>query len=405
MITFSFKGNKLLLHYTPEREENWIKEAIDRRPYIKLKKTFTFWKELLIVDDKANDGVGDEFPDYDEFDTTSFLFAILSGDYYKVIRGVIVDKFDIYIHKTLPVTANYFVADSNVSVFKVIGKIYNGNIYLGGDEPHSLSHEAFDNLLRVFPTTYERKKYVEARISSLFRNYFDNVKDAQKTYQKYVDKKLSNQGNNLSKIFQEYELAKYDIILDKLKTMLLHEIEYSEHQWQEEILQIVLLLYPKYVFVFREVLFIQNIPTALTEKSLDFLLVDSNGNTDIIEIKKPFENAIMTKGVYRDNFIPLRELSGTVMQVEKYVYYLNRWSEEGEKHGTIKYKSELPEGFTIKITNPSGIIIMGRENNLSIEQKRDFEVVKRKYKNVVDIITYDSLIERLETTIKQIKKL
>ena len=134
-------------------------------------------------------------------------------------------------------------------------------------------------------------------------------------------------------------------------------------------------------------------------------MVDSNGNTDIIEIKKPFENAIMTKGVYRDNFIPLRELSGTVMQVEKYVYYLNRWSEEGERQLTNTYKDALPEGFDIKITNPSGIIIMGRENNLSTEQKRDFEVVKRKYKNVVDIITYDSLIERLETTIKQMKKL
>jgi hypothetical protein len=93
------------------------------------------------------------------------------------------------------------------------------------------------------------------------------------------------------------------------------------------------------------------------------------------------------------------------MQVEKYVYYLNRWSEEGEKYLTNKYKDALPEGFDIKITNPNGIIIMGRENNLSTEQKRDFEVVKRKYKNVVDIITYDSLIERLETTIKQMKKL
>lgn len=405
MITFSLKDDTMLLHYTPEREENWIKEAIDRRPYITLKKTFTFWKELLIAETKIGDTEEDEFPDFDEFETTSFLFAILTGDYYKVVRGVVVDKFDIYFHKSLLITAGYFVADSNVSVFKVIGNIYNGDIYIGGEKAESLSGEAFDYLLKLFPTTYERKKYIEARISSVFRNYFDNVKDAEKTYQKYVDKKLTNQGNNLSKTFQEYEIAKYNIILDKLKAMLLHEIDYSEHQWQEEILQIVLLLYPKYVFVFREVPVYSKYTDGIKEKSLDFLLVDSNGNTDIIEIKKPFENAIMTKGVYRDNFIPLRELSGTVMQVEKYVYYLNRWSEEGEKHLTNKYKDALPDGFDIKITNPSGIIIMGRENNLSPEQKRDFEVVKRKYKNIADIITYDSLIERLETTIKQMKKL
>ncbi len=405
MITFSFKDDTILLHYTPEREENWIKEAIDRRPYITLKKTFTFWKELLIAETKVSDTEEDEFPDFDEFETTTFLFAMLNGEYYKLIRGIVADKFDIYFHKTLPITADYFVADSNVSVFKIIGNIYNGDIYIGGEKPESLSGEAFDNLLKLFPTTYERKKYIEARVSSVFRNYFDNVKDAEKTYQKYVDKKLSGKGNNLSKTFQEYEIAKYSIILDKLKAMLLHEIDYSEHQWQEEILQIVLLLYPKYVFVFREVPVYSKYTDGIKEKALDFLLVDSNGNTDIIEIKKPFENAIMTKGVYRDNFIPLRELSGTVMQVEKYVYYLNRWSEEGEKHLTNKYKDAIPEGFSIKITNPSGIIIMGRENNLSTEQKRDFEVVKRKYKNVVDIITYDSLIERLETTIKQMQKL
>jgi Shedu protein SduA, C-terminal len=147
------------------------------------------------------------------------------------------------------------------------------------------------------------------------------------------------------------------------------------------------------------------IAEGIKEKYLDFLLVDSNGNTDLIEIKKPFENAIMTKGCYRDNYIPLRELSGAVMQIEKYVYYLNRWSYEGEKYLTEKYKKELPNGFEIKITNPSGIIIMGREKNLSIDQKRDFEVVKRKYKNVVDIITYDNLLERLRFTISQIKKL
>lgn len=405
MITFTFKDDKILLQYTPERDENWIKEAIDRRPYITLKKTFTFWKELLVVEKENNGSEEDEFPDFEEFETTTFLFAILNGDYYKLIKGIVTDKFDIYFHKVLPITADYFVADSNVSVFTVIGNIYKGDIYIGGEKPESLSGEAFDNLLKLFPTAYERKKYIEARVSSVFRNYFDNVKDAEKTYQKYVDKKLSNKGNNLSKTFQEYEIAKYNIILDKLKAMLLQEIDYSEHQWQEEILQIVLLLYPKYVFVFREVPVYSKYTDGIKEKSLDFLLVDSNGNTDIIEIKKPFENAIMTKGVYRDNFIPLRELSGTVMQVEKYVYYLNRWSEEGEKHLTNKYKDALPEGFDIKITNPSGIIIMGRENNLSTEQKRDFEVVKRKYKNVVDIITYDSLIERLETTIKQMKKL
>ncbi len=82
------------------------------------------------------------------------------------------------------------------------------------------------------------------------------------------------------------------------------------------------------------------------------------------------------------------------MQIEKYIYYLNRWSLEGEFFLSKRYKTQLPEGFEIKIANPNGLIIMGRENNLSSQQKNDFEVVKRKYKNIVDIITYDNLLER-----------
>jgi len=43
---------------------------------------------------------------------------------------------------------------------------------------------------------------------------------------------------------------------------------------------------------------------------------------------------------------------------------------------------------------------MGRETGLSSAQRQDFEVIKRKYKNVIDIITYDDLLARIESTLK-----
>jgi hypothetical protein len=52
-----------------------------------------------------------------------------------------------------------------------------------------------------------------------------------------------------------------------------------------------------------------------------------------------------------------------------------------------------------------GIIIMGRETKMSKEQLEDFEVVKRKYKNVADIITYDDLIRRLKSIIERFEEL
>ena len=134
------------------------------------------------------------------------------------------------------------------------------------------------------------------------------------------------------------------------------------------------------------------------------LLVDSSGNTDILEIKKPFDNCILTKGMYRDNYIPLKELSGTVMQIEKYIFYLNKWGKKGEEVLTEKYKNRIPANFSLKIINPTGIIVMGRDNNMSSAQKEDFEVIKRKYKNVMDIITYDDLLGRLRFTIDHFQK-
>lgn len=407
MIDFLIRDNSLVLRYVAEfaNSANWINDAIKTKGFVKLKRTFYFEEKDIINNVDFFEEMADDFNDPELEPITHFHFADNVGNYYKVKKGILINDFDVFISKDVLVKVNFFVADSDVSVFKVIKNISKSNIYLGGDHPYALPIDEFERLLKFFPSSYERRKYVEARITSILRNYLDDVKDAEKLYQKHINAKTSKNGKNLTKIFQEVEFLKYSTILEKLQEMLKDENAYSEHQWQEEILQIILLLYPKYICAFRSVPIKARLADGLKDKQLDILLVDSNGYVDIIEIKKPFENAIMTKGFYRDNYIPLRELSGTVMQIEKYIFYLNRWSTEGEKFLSKNYEAQLPEGFQIQIANPGGVIIMGRENNLSSEQRHDFEVVKRKYKNIVDIITYDNLLERLKFTIEQIRKI
>ena len=47
---------------------------------------------------------------------------------------------------------------------------------------------------------------------------------------------------------------------------------------------------------------------------------------DVIEIKKPFENCVVTKKKYRDNYTPMKELSGTIIAIrKKYIFHLNKW--------------------------------------------------------------------------------
>lgn len=402
MIEFRIEKDKVIATYTTSSNSiDWLVEKFEDDEKYDFQKTFTFGKEDLVKD--ISKRPERELGLFDvEIEPIDFIFATLENDYYKIKKGVLSNKIDVYIHQKIEITTELFLVESNISIFKKIENLISEDVYIGGTISNSIEEPIYLELINSFPNSYEKKLYSEAKISNLIKEFFSTTIDGEKKFQNYLNKKKTNKGISLIKTFKEVELIKYETILEKLIRMLNDENNYSENQWQKEILDIILLLYPKYILVFTEV------PVNaddIKQKFLDFLLIDSNGNTDIIEIKKPFENSIMTKGLYRDNYIPLRELSGTVMQIEKYIYYLNRWSIKGEKYLTEKYKDKLPDDFDIKITNPSGMIIMGRENKLSKEQRQDFEVVKRKYKNLIDIITYDNLIDRLKYTINQIQKI
>lgn len=123
-----------------------------------------------------------------------------------------------------------------------------------------------------------------------------------------------------------------------------------------------------------------------------------------MEIKKPDKQRVITTGQYRNNYVPDRDLSGAIVQIEKYVYCLSHWGDAGEKALTLKFERDLPKGVGIRIVNPQGMLILGRSSNLTKEQKYDFEIVKRQYKNIVDIMTYDDLLERLNNIVSQLDR-
>ncbi|MCK9414757.1 MAG: DUF4263 domain-containing protein [Prolixibacteraceae bacterium] len=371
---------------------------MNKNLFVVVKKTFRFQKKDLFSE-KIEENLIDVF---NLNDSIEFIFGNLVGEYFKIDKNILRINQDLYLYQDLTIKKELFIAHNDISIITKIGKLIKGDIYIGGNYINSLPSEEMDKLIRTFPNSYEIKKYVEARLSVILNDYFDNITDAKQKYDKYMNTKVSAQGINLIDMFKESELTKYITIRSKLSQMLNNEVEYNEKRWQIEILQILLLLFPKYIFVFKEV----KIKDIYSNKNryLDYLLVDSTGTVDIVEIKKPFDSCIVTKNQFRDNYIPMKELSGTVMQIEKYIFYLNKWGKSGEDYLTDRYKDKLPNNFRIKITNPNGIIVMGRESGLSEEQLLDFEVIKRKYKNVVDIITYDDMIGRLNMIIEQLNE-
>jgi hypothetical protein len=145
-------------------------------------------------------------------------------------------------------------------------------------------------------------------------------------------------------------------------------------------------------------------PGKVTDRYIDLVLVDANGNIDIIEVKKPFANAMLSRNTYRGNHTPRLELAGAVMQAEKYVFHLSKWGQAGDLEIYKKRKTELPAGIELKITNPKALILLGRDNDFSGEQRFDFEIIRRKYANMIDIMTYDDLLRRLDNIIVMMKR-
>ena len=396
MIKFIVDEPRLLLSYTPERDPEWVTRKFDQREPITLRRTFHLQAEDL------HSPVGEEEQDETELDEEYvFVFGDLSGEYFKINSRIVDTKNTFYFHMSMPLSTRLFVAHRGISILRKIDKLVSEDVYVGGTRDDAMPESAYAELIDKFPNSYEMMKYASARVGACLRDYFETASDTERLYQKYMNKKVNSPGSDIIITLLQNELPKYKMLLEKLETMLASEhSSYNEDQWQNEILDIIRLLYPKYIQAFKNV---QVKDQTGKDRYIDILLVDSCGNIDIIEIKRPFDNCIVSKRQYRDNYIPMKELSGTIMQLEKYIFYLNKWGQRGEDRLNERYRDEFPTGLRLKIINPKGIIIMGRENKLFASQRDDFEIIKRKYKSVIDIVTYDDLLARLRFTISQMQ--
>ncbi|MBR8010442.1 Shedu immune nuclease family protein [Burkholderia vietnamiensis] len=404
-VVFESVGDQLHLIYRPRDDSEWVRHKFRQGDELVIKGTFHLTREKLVVDDVDAidvDNARELDPEELEFeDEMAFIVATAEGAYFRFDPDVLPVGVPVLLFKQARPTWKWFSAERKVSILAIVANLKPSRIVIGGSEPDAIPLADYERLIEQFPTPHELKRYVQARTAAVVRQYTDAIVDAEAMLNSYVNKRLQTKSKDIVEPFREADIAKYKFLLKRLKQMLDSEDGYSESTWQKEILQIVRLLNPKYIAAFTEV------PVWDSDSSkwrhLDMLLVDASGNVDVIEIKKPFDKCIVTAAVYRDNHIPLRELSGSVMQIEKYLRHLNRWGSEGEVALRKHFGNALPHDFQIKITNPSGIVIMGRDAGLSSAQQRDFEVTRRHYKHIADIVTYDDLLRRLETVLNQLK--
>lgn len=382
-------NDKLMILYIPSfADEDWIDNYFENSDEL-LFKSLTLSKVKYISGE----------------DVKKFIIGEVKDGLIYLDKEVFNIKHDFCIDLSFPLDFRYFVYTTtglrgrNINFVSKISNTLNKAIILSDDTKYleSIPIKKYIEFIDKFPNPWELYLYTNKRIEEQLGVFLDIDYSYLKKYEKHLDK-IKIKSKKTEHWLRKYELDKYKSLVSELEHLLKMDT-LTESEWQTRVVEIILLIYPNYIHVLEKV----KLNTEDGIKEIDLCLVNSNGCIDVIEIKKPFKEGILSERTYRNNYYPLKELSGALMQTEKYLYYLNRAGYTFEKELNERYNVELA-GLFLKIRNPKGIIIGGNSSSFTNQQKDDFELIKKKYSNIMDIITYDDLITRLLNIIKFLEK-
>ncbi len=388
-LTFDIDRSELILLYSPDFGIDDIKKKIDSGDGIHIKHTFWVSKDILraIKDDELEE-------------TFRFCIGTVGENYTRIDPEVINTNHAFFFSNDIHLKSQMFIAYRDISILRKIDNVLEHDLYIGGtwEEKCGLPYDTYMEIIRCFPRTSELDKYVHSRIASIIKEYIPETDRYEKIYERYMENKSHLRSNSKMNLQIEYE--QFSAAICELKDMLTNETSISEKCWQEGIQSILSLLYPKYILCTQEVTF-KGVDGY--DKRPDFVLVDTNGYIDILEIKKPSIQLLTKQASYRNNYVPVRELSGAIQQIEKYINCLTS-AEKSQTEVRNKLESMLPINIKVDIVNPQGILLAGRSNGFNIQQNKDFELIKRQYKHIADIMTYDDLLERMNNILASLSK-
>ena len=388
MVDIIKEKERIILKYQPFGGDEWLEKAInEKQEDITISKRYNF-----------------SYKDYlgkDEYDYHLFCLATKSDKYYFIRKEILKVSFDVYIDENYPINNKMFeIVLNNMNSFGAINMVFHKEkLYIGGDK-EDIPSEDFQEIIDKFPTYYEKDLYLKSRIEEILKSYFHFTKSYTQKLNDFVTKKNITKSSILND-FNVYDIEKYELILQHLKEMIKRYNTYTERMWQNEILKIITLIMPQYIFTLNSI----SIKIKPKErKQIDIVLVNANGNIDLIEIKRYDDGNLIGKNPdSRNNYKPSSNLSSAIVQAEKYAYLCNVYNEKVTKEIEKKVKNKYNIDFKVNIINPKTLIIMGNSKDMNTKKKEDFELIRRMYANVIDIITYEDLVNRLENLIEALK--
>ena len=396
-IAFERQGSELILTLAPERiYTQQILDVLNKGEEWRISRCFTVSKKHFRVEDAEQNEI-------------QFCIGTVYDEYTLIDSDVLGTEYSFYFSNSIKLDKRHFVAYRNISILVKIDHVVEKDVYIGGNHLEGcIPTETYELLIKKFPKTAELDYYARARIATIVKEFFPRAEQHEIKFDKYIDRQERNLTSTFSTKIQTafkenaaIEFRQFNGIRNDLVELLNRADSVSEQVWQEQIHGLLRLLYPKYVAGIREVV-IKGVDRH--DKRPDFLLVDANGYIDILEIKKPSVQLLTKQSSYRNNYVPVRDLAGAIQQIEKYIYCLNAWGKYGEQELQKQLSRKLPDTVIPKVVNPQGILLLGRSEQFDQQQKDDFELIKRQYKHIAEIMTYDDLIQRIDNIIAALYK-
>lgn len=391
-IRFTRQNSELILILAPDGIEiQAVLDELDKGEDWHVCRCFSVNKKHLRKED----------PDENEL---YFCVGTVQAEYTHIDNEILGIDHDFYFSNDIKLDKRHFVAYRNISVLAKIDEVVEQDVYIGGNHPDGcIPIDTFELLIKKFPKTAELDYYAHARIATIVKEFFPKAEIHEIKYKQFLERRERSLASTFSPTIQTafkenvtIELWQFKSVRDNLVELLNREQGVKEAVWQEQIHGLLRLLYPKYIAGVREIV-IKGVDRH--DKRPDFLLVDANGYIDILEIKKPSVQLLTKQSSYRNSYVPVRDLAGAIQQIEKYIYCLNAGGKDGEQNLQKQLADKIPSSVTPKVVNPQGILLLGRSKDFNHQQKTDFELIKRQYKHIAEIMTYDDLLQRIDNII------
>lgn len=413
---FEIGNKKLYILYSPEFGTAWLRRLLKIEEFHTLEEDDSSNEDIVNIRRTFHIPIENYEPHYfdqSEFDEDDETFAFVIGEktedecYFKISKDIIGVDYDLYIAVDINLDAKFF-GRNRVSVFKEINRVYKNDILFvdktlidNPDQNHIIEND-IRLLSNQIPNEYEMDLYKKNRISSLIEDTL-NVESFKPKLEAYISRRDHSSSGKVDESFfelVELDIRKFQYLQRKLKQMLIDPKKYLEADWQKEILDIFRFIYPQYIHV-EEKLVLQSYFDG-KKLETDIVLIDIDGNIDLIEIKRPYE-FLQYKSDYRGNYIPSKNLVGTCMQLQNYLNCLIKTPQKDLEK--FRVDKGLSSKLLLKANSPKGYIIFGRDEYIASEEKRkhDFFTTRRMFSHIIDVITYDDMLRRLDNIISSLE--